>query len=650
MQKAKHITRVDIDVRESGGFLMKTLTIIINEEELLENRLEFLQQKFTEPLQVAAQNDPTAQRIARGDVFTFLANADPSPNKKFLQWLIGLYLKGNLKLEDVYKASEYLELFLKHGKKIPGELRDINRYKNINDLYDVVQQYEEVQTKREINRELDAKMHGPEHIDLIYDSPTMKVIQLKSQQAACYFGTNTKWCTAAKRNNQFDSYAKQGPIFVVLVKKENVRFQLHYESNQFMDEKDRRVNMLELGQKYPELKKALGPLFNKAVVTQDPSKVFDLENPEDEVVEAAFYRKPALLMTVPNPTEPMMRGAIKKNPKAITYLLDEKIDIPQDLLDYAVKMDFTLVRRIPGYNTMYAEAEVMNDEPEEYPSLLEQYQQEGLSNMVIMRASDAGDRVGLPLYGFNEENKLFHIGTYADKYGSEDNVEYWPNRHGFIEDWIGEKSTAAFASSVLNGLGESIDLYELPSDAITTVLDELPDYRNAIGQYIDREIIHDPESGQLVMDEYEDFDPTDVSDIIEFLRNGSDEGEDISSALRDAAYSGFEQGIEAEMANDFHRWFDNLEHNSPISAEVVEGRGVLVYVDADTAIQILSDALENDDVPDIADWQEIAEFDRFDEPYYGWNGFSPEAAGDRLYEEMPEGISKYLDKRVLEPF
>lgn len=626
------------------------LTFILNEEELLENRLEFLQQKFAEPLQLAAQNDPTAQRIARGDVFTFLANADPSPNKKFLQWLIGLYLKGNLKLEDVYKASEYLELFLKHGKKIPGEMRDINRYKNINDLYDVVQQYEEVQTKREINRELDAKMHGPEHIDLIYDSPTMKVIQLKSQQAACYFGTNTKWCTAAKRNNQFDNYAKQGPIFVVLVKKENVRFQLHYESNQFMDEKNRQVNMLELGQKYPELKKALGPLFNKAVVTQDPSKIFDLENPEDEVVEAAFYRKPGMITDVRDPTEPMMRGAIRKNPKMAVYLANAGIEVPNELLEYAVKMDLSIVRKIPQYNTMYAEVEAMNDDPEEHQSLQEQYQQEGLSTRVIMRVSDAGDRAGLPIYGFNEENKLFHIGTYADKYGEEGEEQYWPNRHKFVAEWIGENNMAYFASSVLGGEGESMEMHDLPQNAVEEVLDELPNYRDAIGQYIEKEIIHSPEDGKLLLPDYEDFDPSSTRDIEYFLYNERDEGEEIRHALISAAYSGYEIGAENEMADDFYRWFDNLEHASPISVEVVDAKGVMVYVDPDTAVEILSDAMNNDDVPDISDWQEIAEFPTFDQPYYGWSGFSKEAAGDRLYEEMPEGITKYLDKSELEPF
>jgi len=55
---------------------MIPLTVIMNEEELLENRLEFLQKKFAEPLAARAAQDPQAKSVAGGDVFTFLVNAE----------------------------------------------------------------------------------------------------------------------------------------------------------------------------------------------------------------------------------------------------------------------------------------------------------------------------------------------------------------------------------------------------------------------------------------------------------------------------------------------------------------------------------------------------------------------------------------------
>jgi len=616
---------------------MIPLTVIMNEEELLENRLEFLQQKFAEPLAARAAQDPQAKSVAGGDVFTFLVNADPSPNKKFVQWLIGLYLKGNLMLEDVYKANEYLQLFLKNVKKLPGPMRDINRYKNINDLYDVIEQYEEVQTQSEINLKLDQKMHGPEHVNIIYNSPTMKVLQLKSKQAACYFGKNTKWCTAARNNNMYDTYAKQGPIFIVLVKKENVRFQLHFESNQFMNEKDQSVDMMELGDKYPELKKALGLLYNKAVVTQDPSNIFQLENPVDEVVETAFYRKPSMIKNISDPSMPMIIGAIKKEPEIIIDLIKTGVEVPDELQTYAVQQNFSLSRKIPKFQGMYEQAEEMNNDPDGL-SLEEQAQRDGYTMEVLMRAVEAGDEQGLSLYGFDSTHGFF--------------INNYYNRHEFISEWIPEdnrNNVAHWASSVLHGEGENIEIYEIPSDTPEIVLKELPKYRAAISQYI-LNLINDPDNQEL-LDTYEDFDPTNEKEIMSFLYDEKNYGdaEQIRIALVSASHSAIEYGIENEMANDFYRWFDSLEGTSPISVHVVQEKGVMVYVDKEEAIDILSKGI-NEQYPLINDWHEIAEFPNFYQPRYGWDGFSKEAAEERLYDELPVEVKELLDPSVREPF
>ena len=37
---------------------------------------------------------------------------------KFGKWLLGIYLKGNLKTEDLYKATDYLSYFVKYYNKI----------------------------------------------------------------------------------------------------------------------------------------------------------------------------------------------------------------------------------------------------------------------------------------------------------------------------------------------------------------------------------------------------------------------------------------------------------------------------------------------------------------------------------------------------
>jgi hypothetical protein len=74
--------------------------------------------------------------------------------------------------------------------------------------------------------------------------------------ASCFFGRNTRWCTTSrdKNDNMFNAYAKDGPLFVILDKQSNKRWQFHFDlgqsmelrmqQNQFMDEKDHEVNPL----------------------------------------------------------------------------------------------------------------------------------------------------------------------------------------------------------------------------------------------------------------------------------------------------------------------------------------------------------------------------------------------------------------------
>ena len=83
--------------------------------------------------------------IPRED-FNKIISSDPTynqqkPNKmgKYSKWLLKLYGTNNLKLEDLYKATEYLSVFDKYSRRI--EVNDINRYKNLPQLYNVIKPF-----------------------------------------------------------------------------------------------------------------------------------------------------------------------------------------------------------------------------------------------------------------------------------------------------------------------------------------------------------------------------------------------------------------------------------------------------------------------------------------------------------------------------
>jgi hypothetical protein len=90
---------------------------------------------------------------------------------------------------------------------------------------------------------------------LVIDNSAVRVVIPRTETAAQYFGRNTRWCTSAKTSNQFASYNRQGPLYIILFKKNNVRWQWHFQAEQFMNERDEdNKDMVEMAlPQYPEL-------------------------------------------------------------------------------------------------------------------------------------------------------------------------------------------------------------------------------------------------------------------------------------------------------------------------------------------------------------------------------------------------------------
>lgn len=165
-------------------------------------------------------------------------------NKGYFSWIYKL-LKNGLKEEDFYKVKEYLELFNKYINVIPKDMRDIGRYKTIYDLLDVIKKFrdaaesgEEVSTSKKAEK----KARLAKEVDVVYNSDRWTVKIPRTEWASCELGKGTEWCTAAtKSDNRFESHNSDGPLYVLFNKEDNSRYQLHFETNQFMDVNDREV-------------------------------------------------------------------------------------------------------------------------------------------------------------------------------------------------------------------------------------------------------------------------------------------------------------------------------------------------------------------------------------------------------------------------
>ncbi|MGZ8924624.1 MAG: hypothetical protein ACXW2E_01950 [Nitrososphaeraceae archaeon] len=193
------------------------------------------------------------------EIIQQLKVADPTKGK-YLAFLAKAYAAKQFRLEDTTRLKETLMLFDKVKHKLPN--KDIMSYAKLSDIYNALAPFQEKDTQasgKELKRQI--KSEGAK---TIIDTPKFKVIQPLTVEAACFYGANTHWCTAGKNDNRFEQYNKQGPLYIILAG--DRKFQLQYESDQFVDEQDEELSQGDinyLSDNFPEYKSFLEMLIKK---------------------------------------------------------------------------------------------------------------------------------------------------------------------------------------------------------------------------------------------------------------------------------------------------------------------------------------------------------------------------------------------------
>ena len=239
---------------------MKILEILCESPEA---RIEYLAKTMGQKLVAAAEKDASMKEKEPEKIAAVLAEFDPTPNKKALSFIAKLYVNGAIRAEDKKKINSSIELFYKVVNKLKN--KDLMSYKNLNDLYDALAPFED-NDKDALSARQQKKLAKSDAEKLI-DTPDFKVIIPKTEEAARYYGANTKWCTAADDDCMFDHYNAQGPLFVIIAGEgaKARKFQLHYESGQFMDERDVELSSSDIAylSKFPQYKEFLEHLIDK---------------------------------------------------------------------------------------------------------------------------------------------------------------------------------------------------------------------------------------------------------------------------------------------------------------------------------------------------------------------------------------------------
>lgn len=212
-------------------------------EAAQENVAAFLISQLGPKLEAALKADSSARSKGVNDVnglIDFLNDKiDPTAKKFFVKPLAQFYVRKFFKLEDELKFFEALKIFEKHKAKMP--IKDLAQYTDLNQFWAAIEPFEGIKTGAETKREIKDK-----EVTVYMDTPELKVIIPKTFEASCVYGSNTKWCTTEAPGTHFKTYSQQGPLYILIFKNLNRKFQYHYESGQFKNEKDVDVSKSEI--------------------------------------------------------------------------------------------------------------------------------------------------------------------------------------------------------------------------------------------------------------------------------------------------------------------------------------------------------------------------------------------------------------------
>jgi len=128
-------------------------------------------------------------------------------SQKYLDWIGKNFDSVNFD-ENFPKLAQALTKFEKTSTNFP--ITDLYQYKSVDEFLKAVDDYDKRQ-RRDIKR-----MEGG---NIVYDDGRYFVVNPLTQQASCYYGKGTKWCTASEGTSHFQKYNEDGKLFYILDRK-----------------------------------------------------------------------------------------------------------------------------------------------------------------------------------------------------------------------------------------------------------------------------------------------------------------------------------------------------------------------------------------------------------------------------------------------
>ena len=174
---------------------------------ITEGRVDDVRNKYLKP----------DQQLIKPEVFDNLVKGSASiaSNHKYLDWMVDRWVKLKLDSPNVpVSDKEGVEEFttaVDNFERVKNRLeqKDLYQYATIDELFKALTAVDSKQRRQVSDRE-DAKK--------IYETNRYVVVVPETQEASCYYGSGTKWCTAQSDRDYFKNYKENGELYYIIDK------------------------------------------------------------------------------------------------------------------------------------------------------------------------------------------------------------------------------------------------------------------------------------------------------------------------------------------------------------------------------------------------------------------------------------------------
>ena len=177
----------------------------------------------------------TLKNIIKAD--TISSNLNQSRVGKYGNWLLKLYNNKSLKIDDLTKASDYINEFDRIQNNGKSNYIDVNEFNSLQDLFNFIKPFH---TKYNTNTVSTSDIIKNKEVDLVFEDSDWVVIIPKSEIAALSFTDNKEWKKAYKINNEF---FKDGKIYININKLTNRKYLFNFEDFEFVCDNGKTIQL-----------------------------------------------------------------------------------------------------------------------------------------------------------------------------------------------------------------------------------------------------------------------------------------------------------------------------------------------------------------------------------------------------------------------